>query len=222
MAVIRVNKTKDYSVMSNRHLRDKAISFKAKGILSLMLSLPDNWDYSIAGLETFASDGATATRSALKELEAHGYLTRKAIRENGRIKDWEYNIYEIPQSETPVVENPQVEEQAQQSINKQTTDQLSIEKERSMRFTPPTIEEVQAYCAERGNKVDPIRFFNFYTSKGWYVGKNKMKDWRAAVRTWEREDAEKAPKDEYIRHNYSDEQLKDISVNVDEFDEDWK
>ena len=201
-------------------MRDVNLSFKAKGILSLMLSLPDDWDYSIAGLETFASDGSTATRSALKELEACGYLTRRAIRENGKIKDWEYNIYEIPQAEIPHVENPQVEEQTQQSINEQTTDQQNTEKEKSMRFTPPTLEEVKAYCAERGNSVDPERFIDFYTSKGWYVGKNKMKDWKACVRTWEREDGKEAH--EYMKHNYTDAQLKGIAVNVDEFDEDWK
>lgn len=54
------------------------------------------------------------------------------------------------------------------------------------RFTPPTLEEVQAYCLERKNKVDPQRFIDYYTSNGWVVGKNKMKDWKAAVRTWER------------------------------------
>ncbi len=57
---------------------------------------------------------------------------------------------------------------------------------RAKRFTPPTVEEVKAYCAERKNNVDAQRFVDYYTSNGWLVGKNKMKDWRAAVRTWER------------------------------------
>lgn len=60
-------------------------------------------------------------------------------------------------------------------------------KPRSTRFVPPTIDEVKAYCEERGNKVDPVRWYNFYQSKGWMIGKNKMKDWRSAVRTWERD-----------------------------------
>lgn len=58
----------------------------------------------------------------------------------------------------------------------------------SSRFTPPTVDEVRAYCMERGNDVDPERFYDFYASKGWRVGQNQMKDWRAAVRTWERRD----------------------------------
>ncbi len=61
---------------------------------------------------------------------------------------------------------------------------------RAVRFTPPSVEEVQAYCRDRGNNIDPQRFVNFYTSKGWMVGKNKMRDWRAAVRTWEKQDRE--------------------------------
>jgi len=58
--------------------------------------------------------------------------------------------------------------------------------DKSPRFTPPTLEEIEAYCRERNNNVEPVRFFNFYESKGWMVGKNKMKDWKAAVRTWEK------------------------------------
>ena len=60
-------------------------------------------------------------------------------------------------------------------------------------FRPPNVEEVRSYCYERGNNVDPVRFVNFYASKGWYVGKNKMKDWKAAVRTWEQDDNNKPP-----------------------------
>lgn len=113
MAVFKVNKTKNYTVMSNAHLRDKALTLKAKGILSLMLSLPEGWDYSIAGLETLSADGASSIRTALKELEERGYLTRTIIRNtNGKFIDWQYNIFEIPQTEqaiSPVAENPQVE-----------------------------------------------------------------------------------------------------------------
>ena len=68
------------------------------------------------------------------------------------------------------------------------------------RFAPPTPDEIKAYCKERNNKVDPDRFHDFYSSKGWMVGKNKMKDWRAAVRNWEREECKESPKEsEHIR-----------------------
>ena len=95
--------------MANYHFRDRELGLRAKGLLSLMLSLPDDWDYSLAGLTTLSSDGESATRVALKELEKRGFLERKPIRENGKFVDWEYLIYEKPVVEKPVVENPQVE-----------------------------------------------------------------------------------------------------------------
>jgi len=67
------------------------------------------------------------------------------------------------------------------------------EKREVKRFAPPTLDEVQAYCEERGNNVDPDRFIDYYTSNGWRVGKNPMKDWKAAVRSWERSDNSPAP-----------------------------
>ena len=69
------------------------------------------------------------------------------------------------------------------------------QKKRASRFTPPSVEEVRAYCFERGNNVDPERFVDFYESKGWTVGKNRMRDWKAAVRNWERTNNDNRPKD---------------------------
>ena len=78
----------------------------------------------------------------------------------------------------------------------------SIERAKSTRFTPPTLEEVTAYCKERNNNVDPERFIDFYASKGWMVGSNKMKDWKACVRTWEKRDT-KAPEDKRAQDRQS-------------------
>lgn len=89
-------------------------------------------------------------------------------------------------------------------------DKNSIDKNNNKgRFTPPTLEEVTEYCKERNNKIDPQTFIDFYSSKGWMIGKNKMKDWKAAVRTWERHDnkaSEKKPQYKQFSHsdNYSD------------------
>lgn len=96
MSVARTHHTKDFTCMSNYHFKDKSISLKAKGLLSLMLSLPDEWDYSVTGLASLSSDGETSVRTAVKELEEHKYLKRTSIRQNGRIVDWEYDIYEKP------------------------------------------------------------------------------------------------------------------------------
>lgn len=111
MAVFRVDRSKNYTHMANYHFYDKSLSWKAKGILSNMLSLPDTWDYSLAGLVTLSSDGMAATRAAIKELEEHGYLIRRPIRTDGKISDWEYLIFEKPEqvADFQQVENQQVE-----------------------------------------------------------------------------------------------------------------
>lgn len=107
MAVIRVNKTADYTVISNTHFKEKEMSLKAKGLLSLMLSLPDDWNYSIAGLVTLSKDGRESVISALNELEQFGYLRRtKALDEKKRFAGYDYDIYEKPQTEKPFTENP--------------------------------------------------------------------------------------------------------------------
>jgi len=112
--VFRVNKTKDYSTISNYHLRDKNLSLKAKGLLSVMLSLSENWDYSIKGLVAISKENETSINSALKELKERGYLviTKKMPNEtsNGRIQ-YEYDIYEKPiqDSEKQDLENLGVE-----------------------------------------------------------------------------------------------------------------
>ncbi|MBO7712390.1 MAG: hypothetical protein J6S85_02780 [Methanobrevibacter sp.] len=105
----KINKTNAYTVMSNYHLRDRRLSLKAKGLLSLMLSLPDNWDYSIAGLVAISTEGQTAIESALRELQESGYIFIKKIfpdkSATGKI-EYEYNIYEMPVNalQTPVKE----------------------------------------------------------------------------------------------------------------------
>lgn len=97
MAVFRVEKTKDFTVMSNHHLRNTELSLKAKGLLSLMLSLPEDWDYTTKGLAHICKDGVDSITTALKELERHGYLTRQRLRyENGQLGDIEYTIHEKP------------------------------------------------------------------------------------------------------------------------------
>ena len=112
MAVFRVEKTKDFTVMCNHHLRNVKLSLKAKGLLSLMLSLPEDWDYTTKVLACICRDGVDSIASALKELEKHGYLTRQRVRfDNGRLGDIEYTIHEKPVSQEtaevpPKRENP--------------------------------------------------------------------------------------------------------------------
>ena len=110
MAVFRINKTRDYTVMSNHHLRNTSLSLKAKGLLSLMLSLPDNWDYTTKGLASICKDGIDSICSAVKELEQHGYIVRERVRnDKGQLTTIEYTILEQPETALPEQEKPKRE-----------------------------------------------------------------------------------------------------------------
>lgn len=107
MSVVRVHKNANFTIMSNHHFKEKKMSLKAKGLLSLMLSLPEDWNYSISGLVTLSKDGKDSVMSALGELETFGYLERtRMINSKGQFSGIEYNIYEEPQTKNPVEDNP--------------------------------------------------------------------------------------------------------------------
>ena len=102
MAVFRIEKTRDYTVMSNHHLRDTGLSLKSKGLLSMMLSLPEDWNYTTRGLAKICKEGTDSIGSALKELERAGYIVRNRLRDSkGKIVDVEYVIYETPHPPEP-------------------------------------------------------------------------------------------------------------------------
>ena len=113
MAVFRVERNKGYTVMSNHHLRNKELSLKAKGLLSQMLSLPEDWDYTLKGLSLINREKIDAIREAIKELERAGYIVRSRERdEKGRLRGADYVIFEQPQppvSDLPTLENPTLE-----------------------------------------------------------------------------------------------------------------
>ena len=114
MAVFRIEKTRDYTVMSNYHLRDMSLSLKAKGLLSLMLSLPENWDYTMKGLARICKDGIDSISGGIRELEAHGYLVRARVRgANGQLGSIEYTILEQPKAPSPTQEKPILENPVQ-------------------------------------------------------------------------------------------------------------
>ena len=116
MAVFRIEKTRDYTVMANFHLRDTGLSLKAKGLLSLMLSLPEEWDYTTRGLARICKDGVDSICAGVRELEEHGYVIRQRVRNpNGQLGAIEYTILERPrppepgkpERENPVLDNPE-------------------------------------------------------------------------------------------------------------------
>lgn len=195
--VIRINKTKDYTVMSNYHLKDNSISLKAKGLLSQMLSLPEEWDYTVEGLCSINKESRTAIESALDELKKVGYLVVTKLLPNqtksGRI-EYQYDIYETPEQgvEKQGVENLGVEflgvENHQQLNTNKSSTKDKVLKDNILspkRFVKPTVQDIKAYCIERGNNIDAETFYDYYESVGWKVGKKPMKDWKATVRYWE-------------------------------------
>ena len=118
MAVFRVERNKGYTVMSNHHLRNKELSLKAKGLLSQMLSLPEDWDYTLKGLSLINREKIDAIREAIKELERAGYIVRSRERdEKGRLRGADYVIFEQPQPPTPdlpTLENPTLDNPMQE------------------------------------------------------------------------------------------------------------
>lgn len=106
--VFRVEKTANYTVMSNTHLKDRRLSFKAKGLLSVILSLPPDWDYTVTGLAVIAADGVDSVKTAVKELEKYGYIVRKQLRDElGRMARNEYRVYESPDDNPDFVSEEQ-------------------------------------------------------------------------------------------------------------------
>ena len=156
MAVFRIEKTRDYTVMSNHHLRNTELSLKAKGLLSLMLSLPDNWDYTTKGLARICKDGVDSICAAVRELEEHGYVIRERVRgANGQLGSIEYTILEQPAEpsperenpvqvkpilENPVLGKPEQENPAQSNKDKSNTDLSITEQSNPIRSNPPAPE----------------------------------------------------------------------------------
>lgn len=165
MPVFRVEKNSNYTTMCNYHLRDQGLSLKGKGLLSMLLSLPDTWNYSVRGLSSITPDGVDGVLTALKELERLGYLERNQQREsNGRMGRAEYVIYEMPRkkpcsespctekpyavnpdTDTPVTENP-----AQLSTNRTSTKTINKREKKEIQHRYGSYENVLLSDTEYG------------------------------------------------------------------------
>ena len=187
MAVFRVEKTKDYTVMNNHHLKNRQLSLKAKGLLSMMLSLPDSWDYSTRGLAAICKEGVDSIGGALKELENAGYIVRNRLRDDrGRIPDTEYVIYETPEhvphtkstdlspcteypdtkypdTENPYMDNPDTvqpdtENPAQLNTNRLKTYKAKIKKSNTHAANPyPSYPDPSSSLISVGSEADRMR-----------------------------------------------------------------
>ena len=153
MAVFRIEKTRDYTVMSNHHLRDKSLSLKAKGLLSLMLSLPEEWDYTTKGLARICKDGVDSICAGVRELEEHGYVIRQRVRNpNGQLGAIEYTILEQPRPPEPKPEKPERENPVLDN-----PEQASPVLEEPEQENPAQLNTKEINKEETNNVSNPIR-----------------------------------------------------------------
>lgn len=216
---LKIIRRKKPQTTADSFIRDGRLSLKAKGLMSLVLSLPKDWDFSIPGLLSTMNEGKASVYGALGELRKCGYCEYETKRdEKGKMAGTEYIFYEVstlnnedePHPDIPHPENPHTEKRDTENPhpdnphpeNRDVKDIEDIKgedliltpynppngdgekKTSSEVFKKPTIEEVEAYIKEKGYAIDPEAFWYFYESKGWMIGKNKMKNWKAACTTW--------------------------------------
>ena len=194
MAVFRVEKTKDYTVMSNYHLQDPNISLKAKGLLSYLLSLPDNWQYTVAGIASQCKEGKEAIRNALQELEEARYMVRRQLHnKDGSFGGNEYVIYEVPVDDSPLSGNPStVNPSTGNPLTENPTEQNTNIQNTKYYIYPPISPQEGDGCGEvkpapkpeRRHKQEehykPVAFESLYDYYPRHVGK------QAAQKAWDK------------------------------------
>lgn len=190
MAKVTVVKEKNYTTIDNGIFKDTRISFKAKGLLTTMLSLPPTWNYTIEGLATLSKDGRDSIKSALKELENFDYLERKQVRnDNGSFCDLEYFVYEKPQPKEPLAENPPTDKSSADNHRQLSTDISSTDKSNTDGVNTKGLKTDDKYALEDVKR--PSSKGNMYASV-----------------PEEQEDAEPKKQSRYIPPDYTEEQLR--------------
>lgn len=218
MIIRKVIKT-SFTVISNSILQNKNISLKAKGLLCLCLSLPDDWDFNKRGIQTFSTDGRESIETAIKELKREHYLIINKImpsKDNPKI-DYEWVVYEEPYQDTdftPIeqdtgfqdtdfqdTENPQLQNNNIQITKKQNT-KLSLIPNQLQR------EELALYCKQENLNVDVQAFIDYYEERNWQrYDKNlkkyvPIKNWKGALRNWARNETRYAKEEKYKEVQY--------------------
>lgn len=209
MSVFRVEKSKDYTIMSNYHFREKKMSLKAKGLLSLMLSLPEKWDYSIAGLVAICKENETSIKTALDELKEFGYLQviKKMPNEttSGRI-EYEYIVYEQKQEgKKQDLENLGVENQTQLINNNKelnnniynNTEKTTKHKYGEYKNVLLTDAELSRLKEEYSNWEELIKYLDEYIEMKGY----KAKSHNLAIRKWVVDAVKRNGKQQYTKPN---------------------
>lgn len=201
MANFEIHKTNNYIVIGNYHLKDQKLSLKAKGLLSLMLSLPADWNYSIQGLINICIENETAIKTALGELKENGYLQIEKIMPDNTLSgkiEYVYHIYEKPQKQEGDflgLENLAVENPTLNITNKDNTNKYISMKENTKRNEDyssdldflsgiPTLQEVKDFVALKEFKFDAEDFYNYYSSIGWVQNNAPITNWQYKALQW--------------------------------------
>ena len=217
MAILRHEHKQDFTVIPNSVFKS-GLSLKGMGLLCLLISLPERWNFSTAGLCAIcSSDGRDSICKGLKELEASRYLVRSQRRTaTGRTDGVEWVVSDVPLSENPETGNPNTGNPNTENPPQVNTKGIKYKDNQGhkegrtptrARFAPPSVDEVRAYCTERRNNIDPQRFVDYYSASGWKRGKTPIKDWKACVRTWERGESSKRQNNAPDYSAYQEESL---------------
>ncbi len=203
MAILRKEKKERYTIIDNTVFMDYSLSYKAKGLLCQMLSLPDGWEFSIVGLSKLSGDGRDSVASALKELEEANYCRRERVRTGGKFNGVEYVVAEKPFTENPFTGkpntvNPNTENPPQLNTKESNTDSLNTKesntkkkagsKKGNLHSNPslrPTLEEIQSYIRDKNLNVDGKYFFDYFEAGQWIdVKGNPVRNWKQKLITW--------------------------------------
>ena len=207
----RKEHNEDFTVISNDAIRDDRLSFKARGFLAFLLSMADNWNFSINGLSSVTGLSEKIVMNLVKELKAAGYIKQTKVKDaSGYFRSYIWEIYEEPLTELTkngtsvnpnfrktelqlngTSDNPNFSKREPIRNNniKEIPNKRNInKKERSIaKFQKPTLEEVIDYCKERNNNVDPVKFFDYFEAGEWKDANGKpVKNWKQKIITWER------------------------------------
>lgn len=178
MAVIRVQKTDNYTVMSNHHLRNKDMSLKAKGLMSLMLSLPPKWDYSIGGLVAICKESHTSIRSALKELEQNQYLIRERKNNEKGYFTYEYILYEVPSPHAGKqhTDSVYVEKQHTEKVDADTNTQINKEIVNKEELKKEELKKEKTTTTKPKSKIKTNRISSFDEVINSLVSNNDLRE----------------------------------------------
>ena len=198
-----------YTQISNAVFQDKRLNEADVGLLCIMLSLPPDWQFSVAGLCAIRpQSGRDKLAASIKRLENAGYLQRSLRRDGGKFVRTVWEITDTPSTEKPFTEKPSPKKPSpdfpketntlsnkelnkKELTEKRNSESVPREARERTPFVAPSVEEIESFCSQEQLSIDAQKFVDNYAAKGWTIGSTPVHDWKALVRKWAREDQEK-------------------------------